>query len=150
MAGKNVVKKDRAINVAQTDIFPPEKRSQIMSKIRGKNTKPELAIKHILDSMGVKYVYQARLFGRRVDFFVPDKKLVIEYRSCFWHNCPLHCRPVKGGMLGAEFWRQKLERNRKKDEELEKILETNGYKLLVIWDHDKKKLWELVEGAINA
>jgi len=69
------------------DVFAPEKRREIMRRIRPRGTKPELEIMGILDSLGVKYEYQAELFGHRVDFLIPDRKIVIEYRSCFWHLC---------------------------------------------------------------
>ena len=97
----------------------------------------------MLDEMGVRYVYQAKLeLGgkkRTVDFLVPDKKLVIEYRSCFWHACPIHYRGVKGGILGRGWWERKMRRNRERDKELERLLEENGYRLLVVWEHDMKK-----------
>jgi len=131
------------------DVFPPEKRREIMRRIRSKGTKPELEIMRILDSLGVKYEYQAELFGRRVDFLIPEKKLVIEYRSCFFHGCPLHFKGVKGGILGGEWWMRKIERNRRHDRELEETLARNGYRILVIWDHDRRRMRELIEGALN-
>jgi len=133
-----------------TDVFPPEKRRWVMSRIRSKHTKPELEIMRILDSLGVRYVYQAEIFGRKVDFLIPDRRLVIEYRSCFFHGCPQHFRGVKGGMLGREWWTRKIERNRRRDRELEEILAKNGYRLLVVWDHDRRRMAEIIRGALNA
>jgi len=128
------------------DVFAPEKRREIMRRIRPRGTKPELEIMGILDSLGVKYLYQAELFGRRVDFLIPEKRLVIEYRSCFWHGCNEHFKGVKGGILGAEWWQRKIERNRARDRELEEILLKNGYRLVVIWDHDRERMKEMIEG----
>lgn len=133
-----------------TDVFPPEKRRQIMSRIRSKGTEPELEIMRILDSLGVRYVYQAEVLGHRVDFLIPDRRLVIEYRSCFWHNCPLHGRKVKGGIMGAAWWARKLERNRQRDREVEELLAKNGYRLLVIWGHDRRRMADIIRGALNA
>jgi len=133
-----------------TDVFPPEKRREVMRRIRSKGTKSELEIMKVLDSLGVEYEYQAELFGHRVDFLIPDRRLVIEYRSCYWHGCEKHFRGVKGGMMGADWWMRKIERNRRRDNEVEEVLTKNGYRLLVIWDHDRRRMRELIEGALNA
>jgi len=134
------------------DVFTPEKRRDVMRKIRSKGTKPELEIKGILDEIGVGYVYQAKLeLGnkkRTVDFLIPSKNLVIEYRSCFWHGCPLHYKGVKGGIMGKEWWEKKIERNKKRDKELEKLLKKHGYDLLVVWEHDKKEMRRMIEEVI--
>lgn len=132
------------------DVFPPEKRRDVMRRIRSKGTKPEREIRRILDSLGVRYEYQAELFGHAVDFLIPGRKLVIEYRSCYWHGCEKHFKGVKGGIMGADWWAKKIERNRQRDKELDELLTRNGYKLLVIWDHDRRRMRELIEGALNA
>jgi len=132
------------------DVFPSEKRREIMRRIRSRDTKPEMEIMNILDFLGVKYEYQAELFGHKVDFLIPEKRLVIEYRSCFWHGCSHHFKGVKGGIMGREWWMKKIERNRARDRELEEILSRNGYRLVVIWDHDRKRMRELIEGVLNA
>lgn len=133
-----------------TDIFQPEKRREVMRRIRSKGTKPELEIMKVLDSLGVGYEHQAKLFGRRVDFLIPSRRLVIEYRSCFWHGCEKHFRGVKGGIMGREWWMRKIERNRRRDEELERLLLENGYRILVVWDHDRRRMGELIERVLNA
>jgi len=139
-----------------TDVFPPEKRREIMRRIRSKDTKPELEIMRILDGLGIKYVYQAKLeLGgkkRTVDFLIPNKRLVIEYRDCFWHYCSRCYKkpPVKGGIKGQEWWERKLRRNRERDRELEELLKKHGYRLVVIWRHDKKRMREILEEALRA
>ena len=136
-----------------TDVFTPGKRRDIMRKIRSKGTKPELEMRKILDEMGIEYVYQAKLElgGRRrtVDFLIPSRRLVIEYRSCFWHGCPIHYKGVKGGILGREWWAKKIKKNRRRDKELEELLRKHGYDLIVIWGHDRKRMREMLEGALR-
>jgi len=139
-----------------TDVFPPKKRREVMSKIRGKGTKPEMEIKRLLDELGIKYVYQAKLrLGKRrrtVDFLLPDRRVVIEYRDCFWHFCP-RCYgdkvPVKEGILGREWWERKLRRNRERDRETEMLLRKRGYRVIVIWRHDRDRIREILEGALR-
>ena len=141
---------------ASTDIVSPEKRRKIMGRIRSMGTKPEMEIKKTLDEMGIKYVYQAKLGigkrGRKVDFLIPDRKVVIEYRDCFWHWC-VRCYgdevPVKGGILGREWWERKLRKNRERDRELEEWLKRHGYRLIVIWRHDRDRIREILEGVLH-
>ena len=127
------------------DIFPKEKRSEIMSKIRSKHTKPEEEIASILDSMNVAYERYRKICGHTVDFYIPSKKLVVEYRSCFFHFCPIHGKIPE---TNREYWERKLRRNRERDLELERLLAENGYRLLVIWSHDRKRMAELIREAL--
>jgi DNA mismatch endonuclease (patch repair protein) len=117
-----------------TDIFPPEKRSEIMRRIRSCGTKPELRVKELLDRLGVEYVYQARVLGWSVDFLVPSRNLVIEYRSCFWHGHG--CRYSRVPKSRREYWVPKLERNRERDLRKDRELESAGYRVFVIRDCD--------------
>jgi len=128
------------------DIFPPEKRSEIMSKIRSRHTKPEEEIADLLDSLGVKYERYAKISGRTVDFLLPEIGLVIEYRSCFFHYCPLHGKIPK---TNREYWKRKLMKNRKRDKELEKLLKEKNFSLLVIWSHDRSRMREIIESALS-
>jgi DNA mismatch endonuclease (patch repair protein) len=131
-----------------TDIFPPEKRSEIMSRIRSHGTKPELRVKELLDRLGVEYVYQAKVLGWSVDFLVPDRGLIIEYRSCFWH---LHgCRFSRLPKSRQEYWIPKLTRNRERDRRKDAELENAGYRVFVIRDCDfEEKLEELREMLVK-
>ena len=116
-----------------TDIFSPEKRSEIMSRIRGRHTKPEEKIASILDQMGIRYQRYAKILGKEVDFYLPDHNMVIEFRSCFWHLCPLHGKIPDSN---RDYWEKKLKGNRARDLEFEKRAKEHGIRLLVIWSHD--------------
>ena len=132
-----------------TDVFPPEVRRRVMSRIRGKGTKPEREIMALLDEMGVRYEYQAKVGRWTVDFLIPDRRLVIEYRSCFWHghSCPKGRLP-KGGILGREWWRRKIERNRERDRRRDEELRAMGYRVEVIWGcEDIRRRLEEILGA---
>ena len=122
-----------------TDVFPPEVRRRVMSRIRSRGTRPEREIMALLDGMGVEYEYQARVGRWRADFLIPDRRLIIEYRSCFWHLCPV-CYPdgppVKGGILGRGWWAEKLRKNRERDLRKEREWRAMGYRVEVIWGHE--------------
>jgi DNA mismatch endonuclease (patch repair protein) len=125
-----------------TDTFPPEKRSEIMRRIRSSGTRPELRVKELLERLGVEHVYQARVLGWRVDFLVPGKRLVIEYRSCFWHSCG--CRFSRTPKSRREYWVPKLAGNRERDRRKDAELESAGYRVFVARDCDfETKLEEL-------
>jgi len=130
-----------------TDIFTREKRSEIMSRIRSRRTGGEELVASILDALGVKYVRYAKVAGSEVDFLIPDRKVVIEYRSCFFHGCPLHFRIPEGN---REYWEAKIRRNRERDRRLEAKLRAEGYRLIVLWSHDDRvlrALKALLDGA---
>jgi DNA mismatch endonuclease (patch repair protein) len=135
-----------------TDMFPPEKRSEIMRRIRSHGTKPELRVKALLDELGVGYVYQAEVLGWSVDFLVPGRRLVIEYRSCFWHGHG--CRFSRVPKSRREYWVPKLERNRERDLRKDRELESAGYRVFVIRDCDFRERLEelarLLAGGLTA
>jgi DNA mismatch endonuclease (patch repair protein) len=125
-----------------TDIFTPEKRSEIMRRIRSSGTRPELRVKELLGKLGVEHVYQAKVLGWSVDFLVPAMRLVIEYRSCYWHAHG--CRFSRTPKSRQEYWVPKLERNRERDRRKDAELESAGYMIFVIRDCDfETKLEEL-------
>jgi len=113
-----------------TDIWDEEKRSEVMSRIRSKDTKPELKIKEFLDEIGTDYEYQADIDGWIVDFLVGDD-LVIEYRSCFWHKHG--CGESNIPKSNRDYWVPKLEGNRERDEEKDTKLRDAGYEVEVVW-----------------
>jgi DNA mismatch endonuclease (patch repair protein) len=134
--------------IVLTDIFPPEKRSEIMRRIRSRGTKPELRVKELLDRLGVEHVYQAKVLGWNVDFLVPDRGLIIEYRSCFWHSHG--CRFSRLPKSRQEYWIPKLTRNRERDRKKDAELENAGYRVFVIRDCDfEEKLEELREMLVK-
>jgi len=126
-----------------TDIWSEEKRSEVMSKIRGKNTKPEAKIRKFLSELGIQFEYQAEVSGWTIDFLVGDS-LIIEYRSCFWHLCDEHGSIPKSN---RDYWGPKLRKNRERDEEKDGELRKAGYEVEVIWSHDDlgEKMGEIVE-----
>jgi len=63
--------------------------------------------------------------------------------------CPLHYRGVKGGLLGREWWERKMRRNVERDAELEELLRRNGYRLVVIWEHDMEDAERILRGALR-
>lgn len=108
-------------------------RSQQMARIRGQNTKPELRLRRALWHAGMRYRVHYRTTAGRADLAVPRLKLAIFVDGCFWHGCPHHYWPPKSS---RDFWRRKLLRvvNRDRRQTLE--LETQGWTVIRIWEHE--------------
>jgi DNA mismatch endonuclease (patch repair protein) len=99
-----------------------------MSKIRSKNTSPELILKKQFKS----WVYQPKEFGKP-DFIDYKKKLVVFIDGCFWHKCPIHGNKPKSN---KKYWLPKLERNVIRDREVDLTYKFAGWKTKRIWEHE--------------
>ncbi len=115
-----------------------ESISRTMSMIRGKDTAPEMALRKALREVGVGGY---RLHWRKVpghpDISYPGKKVAVFVHGCFWHSCQICRAPLP--KTHTDFWRSKLEMNKKRDREKVKALEVSGWKVLVIWEHEIRK-----------
>jgi DNA mismatch endonuclease (patch repair protein) len=114
------------------DIFTPEKRSQVMSAIRGKDTTPELIVRRGLHAMGFRFsLHNARLPGKP-DLFLKKYNAVVFVHGCFFHR---HlCRIFRWPEQNAKFWREKLERNAERDREVRQLLTEKGIRWAVVWE----------------
>jgi DNA mismatch endonuclease (patch repair protein) len=127
------------------DIFDKEKRSQIMSKISGKDTKPELIIRKALFSEGYRYRLHRKDLPGNPDIVFPSRKKVIFVNGCFWHghNCKKAVLPT----TNRSFWENKLTGNKVRDKRNLTKLNAMGWKSLVIWQCQIKK--NTLETQIN-
>jgi len=112
-------------------------RSALMSKIRGKHTKPEMAVRRFVWGTGFRYrLHQKDLPGCPDLVFVGKKKAIFVH-GCFWHGHK--CRKNKLPKTNRAFWKEKIERNRKRDSASVRKLRSNGWKVLTIWECEVKK-----------
>ena len=120
------------------DVHTPEQRSYNMSRIRGKNTKPEELVRKYLFSQGFRYrKNDARLPGKP-DIVLPKYKTVIFVNGCFWHaheGCKYFVWPKNN----AEFWKKKIEGNIARDKKTRQQLEDLGWKVLIVWECELKQ-----------
>ncbi|MEU3740141.1 very short patch repair endonuclease [Streptomyces sp. NPDC032198] len=108
----------------------------VMRANRGRDTKPELALRSLLHAQGLRYrVDISPLTGvrRRADLVFPRQKLAIFVDGCFWHGCPDHFRPAK---KNAQMWQQKIEQNRSRDAETNRLLGDAGWTVMRFWEHE--------------
>lgn len=120
------------------DRLSATQRSWNMSKIKAKNTKPEIFIRKFLFSLGFRYRVNYSGLPGKPDIVFPKRKKVIFIHGCFWHrhNC---LSGEKKPRTNKDYWIPKLERNKERDIEIEKKLIGDGWKLIVIWECEIKK-----------
>jgi len=116
-----------------TDNVAKKERSRIMSKIKSKNTKPEITIKELLD--GRIFKYQPKGILGNPDFANKREKIAIFIDGCFWHGCKKHCRMPNSN---KKYWTQKIERNKKNDKLITKKLGQKGWNIIRLWEHEVK------------
>ncbi len=115
------------------DIVTLEKRSQMMSGIKGKNTKPEIAIRKELHKRGFRYRIHVKSLIGKPDLVFPKHKAVIFINGCFWHG-HADCRLFKLPSSRTEFWKIKINRNRELDLNAVNKLHSDGWRIGVIWE----------------
>ena len=114
------------------DIFSKSKRSDIMSKISGKETKPEILVRKYLFAHGLRYRKNVKKLPGKPDIVLPKYKTIIFVNGCFWHgheNCKKSALPA----TNTEFWKEKISANVIRDKKVFTELHSMGYKVLIIW-----------------
>ena len=128
------------------DTVTPEQRSKIMSRIRSRDTKPEILVRKMLHANG----YRFRVCDRRIvghpDIVIPRCRTLIEVRGCFWHRHgwvwngrklvqETVCRDASSSPASnRKFWNEKFRRNVRRDAEHERLWAEEGWNLIVIWE----------------
>jgi DNA mismatch endonuclease (patch repair protein) len=115
------------------DIWSKEKRSQVMSRILAKNTKPELKVRKILTDLGCRYRLHVESLHSKPDIVLRRYSTVIFVHGCFWH---LHSRCRDGTIPKSrtEYWREKLLKNKTRDRKNMQMLRREGWKVLRLWE----------------
>jgi DNA mismatch endonuclease (patch repair protein) len=118
------------------DVFTPEKRSEVMSRIRGRDTKPELVLRSMLHRLGYRFTVHGpknKSLPGKPDLVLPKHRTVIFVHGCFWHgheNCPAFRLPKSR----RTFWKNKIEGNRARDLRNENALRALGWHVVTIWE----------------
>ena len=112
-----------------------EARRRNMSAVRGKHTKPELAVRKLLHRLGYRFRLHRRDLPGRPDIVFSSRRKVVEVRGCFWHRHPdPSCRNAVLPRTRAEWWQAKLDTNVARDERNMKSLLELGWEVLVVWE----------------
>lgn len=132
------------------DIVSRKKRSDIMSRVRSRNTKPELRVRSALHKRGLRYRLKYPLPGKPDIVFV-KAQVAVFLDSCFWHGCPQHLRMPKSN---KEYWVAKIRRNIERDAEVNAEYARSDWKLIRLWEHELKEDFdsciERIENEVRA
>ncbi len=114
------------------DVLTPEQRRLNMSRIRGRDTKPEMILRRGLHALGLRFRLHRKDLPGRPDLVFPRYRAVIQVHGCFWHghDCPMFKWPA----TRAEFWKEKIVGNRRRDRASLGALHESGWRVLVVWE----------------
>lgn len=118
------------------DVFTKEKRSWVMSRIRGRDTKPEILVRSMLHALGYRFTVNGpknKSLPGRPDIVLPKWETVVFVHGCFWHGherCPVFRLPK----TRTEWWKEKIDKTRARDARSEAVLREAGWNVVVIWE----------------
>jgi DNA mismatch endonuclease (patch repair protein) len=121
-----------------TDVFSKEKRSWIMSRVRGRDTKPEILVRSFVHRMGFRFRIHRRDLPGNPDIVLPRHGKVIFVHGCFWHGHK-RCQRSKRPTTNKGFWNKKLDENIERDKRFQRKLRLMGWKVLVLWQCEGRK-----------
>lgn len=135
------------------DVHSKEQRSYNMSRIKGKDTKPEMKVRRWLWDNGYRYRIHWKDLAGKPDIVFPGKKKAVFVHGCFWHKHD--CKFFKWPKSNTEFWYQKIEGNVQRDTDNYLKLTSEGWEYLVIWECELKKpdltpVWNRLKSFIDA
>ena len=128
---------------------PPtnENVSKTMRSNKGKGTKPELTVRAMLRELGYPgYRLNWKKAPGHPDIAYPGRRIAIFVNGCFWHHCPVCDPPIPKSH--SDFWKAKIERNKKRDERINRELTEAGWTVVTIWECEIKKKREEVIGRL--
>lgn len=108
-----------------------------MSGIRGKDTKPEMLIRKVLHAQGFRYRLHVKDLPGKPDLVFPKFKALVLIHGCFWHGH--NCRYFKVPKTRTDFWLEKIESNRRRDDKQLAELQKHGWRVLIIWECATRK-----------
>jgi len=115
-----------------------------MSRVRGRDTKPEMLVRRLAHGMGYRYRLHRRDLPGSPDLVFPSRRKVIFVHGCFWHrHLEPDCKLARLPKSKLDFWGPKLETNRERDERNVVLLEELGWDVLVIWECQTKNRGQL-------
>lgn len=125
-----------------TDVFSKSKRSEVMSRIKGQNTKPELVVRSLLHRLGYRFRLHRTTLPGKPDIVLPRFKTVIFVHGCFWHRHK-DCRFAYTPKSRTDFWLKKLGSNVIRDIQVKSDLEILGWRVITIWECELRDMDQL-------
>jgi DNA mismatch endonuclease, patch repair protein len=121
-----------------TDVHTKAQRSFNMSRIRSRDTKPELLVRRHLHALGYRYSLHNKKLPGKPDMVLPKYNTIIFVHGCFWHG-HTNCRYFKMPVTNIQWWADKIATNKANDAKATKALRKAGWQVLVVWECSLKK-----------
>jgi DNA mismatch endonuclease (patch repair protein) len=127
-----------------SDVFDAPTRSRVMRSVKGKNTRPERAVRSLLHALGYRFRLHRKDLPGSPDIVLPGRKAVVFVHGCFWHGhgCKRGSRAPKAN---ADYWTKKLVGNVARDARTRAELEALGWRVLVVWECEIKEAEALAD-----
>ena len=125
-----------------TDRLSREHRSWNISRIRGRDTRPEVAVRSMLHRLGLRFRLHRKDLPGKPDIVLPGRQTVVFVHGCFWHRHP-GCRFAYEPKSREAFWREKFQQNVERDQRNQRALRKCGWRVIIVWEcelRDPRKL----------
>ena len=119
-----------------------DERSRIMRAVKSRNTKPELAVRHLVHSLGYRFRLHRSDLPGKPDLALPRYKSVVFVHGCFWHGHTC-ARGARAPVHNAAYWQRKIERNVARDRKNKILLRAAGWEILILWECELKNIHRL-------
>ena len=119
------------------DTITPTERSLLMSRIRSKDTRPELVVRSILHRLGYRFRLHRKDLPGRPDIVLPKHRKIVLVQGCFWHGHT--CRLASKPKSNVDYWRLKIETNRARDARNVEALAQRGWAVLELWECEVRR-----------
>jgi DNA mismatch endonuclease (patch repair protein) len=125
------------MTAASTDVFDKVKRSAVMRRVKGRDTKPEMIVRRALTRLGARYRLHRKDLPGSPDVAMPGRKLVVFVHGCFWHghDCARGARVPK---QNRDYWTAKVDRNRARDAKTVAAYREMGWRAEILWECELK------------
>lgn len=131
------------------DTFSPEKRSDIMRRVRSTNTTPERKVRSLLHHLGFRFRLHRKDLPGKPDIVLPKYSTVVFVHGCFWHRHP-GCPRASTPATHQDYWLLKFKRTEKRDQENQKELHRRGWNVILIWECELREINLLAEWLTRA
>lgn len=125
------------------DILTPEQRSEVMRRVRGKDTKPEKLLRSALHRAGFRFRLHRRSLPGAPDIVFPSRRKAIFVHGCFWHSH--RCKRARKPASNRDYWIPKLAENKKRDARNRRRLTALGWSSLVVWECQLRTMDRVME-----
>lgn len=115
------------------DTLTTAERSEIMGRVRSKNTRPEIAVRRLLHGMGYRFRLHRSDLPGRPDIVFPRKRVAVFVHGCFWHR-HVGCPSTRTPKSRVAFWTGKFNDNMRRDRAARRALRRDGWRVLVVWE----------------